>query len=87
MIYPNGDERIGEKTIGITFDNRRNDSYNCHRSIFIPCFHNYMIKLFPPTSYMKSMIGFNSQNEVISPFKALGRKWMSCKVDTWKSRI
>ena len=61
-----------KKTTNITFDHRREESYNFDRSKLIQCFHNYMRILSPPTAHVHSMIGFNSQNEVIGSFKSHG---------------
>ena len=70
-----------KKTTNITFDHRREDSYNFDRSKLIQCFHNYMRRFNPPTSHVHLTIGFNSQKKVIGSFKKHGRKCMSSNID------
>ena len=71
-----------EKAIDITSEYKREYSYNSHKSIFNPCFHNYISTLSSQTSHMHSMIGFNIQKEVSGSFKGNGSNWVRYKVET-----
>ena len=81
MIESNGDERIGERTSNIIYNHRINDIHNCHiRSIFIPCFHNYMRIVSHQLQTCIQLLDCMTPKKY--SFKDKGITWMTFKVDT-----